>query len=48
MLGTKADDNRQGANQYNQSQNNTVSTPSVSVANEPEIDEPGGDEDLPF
>jgi len=48
MLSSKSDDSRQGANQYNQNQNNTVSTPSVSVANEPEIDEPGGDEDLPF
>jgi len=48
MLGTKADENRQGAGQYNQNQNNTAITPPVSMANEPEIDEPGGDEDLPF
>lgn len=48
MLGTKADDNRQGAGQYVQNQNNTSVNPPVSMANEPEIDEPGGDEDLPF
>jgi single-strand DNA-binding protein len=48
MLGTKADDNRQGAGQYNQNQNTTGAATSVPMANEPEIDEPGGDEDLPF
>jgi single-strand DNA-binding protein len=48
MLSSKSDDNRQGAGQYNQNQNSTGSTSPVSLANEPEIDEPGGDEDLPF
>jgi single-strand DNA-binding protein len=48
MLGTKADDNRQGAGQYNQNQNTAGAATSVPMANEPEIDEPGGDEDLPF
>ena len=48
MLGTKADDNRSGGSQSNQNQNNTGLTPPASMANEPEMDEPGGDEDLPF
>jgi single-strand DNA-binding protein len=48
MLGTKADDNRQGTGQYNQNQNITGVEPSVNMANEPEMDEPGGDDDLPF
>lgn len=48
MLGTKADDNKSGGSQYNQKENNTGLTPPASMANEPEMDEPGGDEDLPF
>ncbi|HSO87639.1 MAG TPA: single-stranded DNA-binding protein [Draconibacterium sp.] len=48
MLGTKADDNKSGTSQYNQNQHTAGITPPASVANEPEMDEPGGDEDLPF
>jgi len=48
MLGTKADDNKSGAGSYNQNQNNQGSVPPVSMANEPETDDSGGDEDLPF
>ena len=44
MLGTKADD--KSAVPYTQS--NPAANPPVSMANEPEMDEPGGDEDLPF
>jgi len=47
MLGPKGDD-KSGAGQFNQNQNNAVSTPQNSVANEPETDDSGGDEDLPF
>jgi len=48
MLGSKSDDNKAGANQFAQNQNNPNSIPPVSMVNEPEMDEPGGDEDLPF
>ena len=48
MLGTKADDNKPGGSQHNQNQNNTGLTPPASMANEPEMDESGGDEDLQF
>jgi single-strand DNA-binding protein len=48
MLGTKADDNKSGGGQYSPNQNNTSVTPPASMSNEPETDEPGGDEDLPF
>lgn len=48
LLGTKADDNKSVGGQYNQNQNNTGLTPPASMAKESEMDEPGGDEDLPF
>ncbi len=48
MLGSKGDDNKSGANQSAQNQNNPNQTPPVSMANEPEMDDSGGDEDLPF
>ena len=48
LLGTKADDIKSGGGQYNQNQNNTGVTPPASMTKEPEMDEPGGDEDLPF
>jgi single-strand DNA-binding protein len=48
LLGTKADDNKSVGGQYNQNQNNTGVTPPASMPKEPEMDEPGGDEDLPF
>jgi single-strand DNA-binding protein len=48
MLGTKADDNKSGTSQYNQSPQTAGLTSPTSVATEPEMDEPGGDEDLPF
>lgn len=47
MLGPKGDD-KSGAGQFNQNQNNAESTPQTSAANEPETDDSGGDEDLPF
>uniref|UniRef100_UPI003217F30C single-stranded DNA-binding protein n=1 Tax=uncultured Draconibacterium sp. TaxID=1573823 RepID=UPI003217F30C len=43
MLGTKADN--QGGVAQNTPQGSQTSTP---VVNEPEIEEPGGDDDLPF
>lgn len=48
MLSSRGDDNKSGANQYAQNQNNPASVPPVSMANEPEMDASGGDEDLPF
>ena len=48
MLGSKADDNKSGTGQYAQNQSSQSSIPPVSMANEPEMDESGGDEDLPF
>lgn len=47
MLGSKSDE-KSGTGQYNQGQNNSPSTPPTSTANEPEMDDSGGDEDLPF
>lgn len=46
MLGSKNDD-KTGTNQYN-SQGNSTMAPQSKVPNEPDIDESGGDEDLPF
>lgn len=46
MLGSKNDD-KTGTNQYS-NQGNSSMTPQTTAANEPEIDESGGDEDLPF
>ncbi|WP_346857255.1 single-stranded DNA-binding protein [uncultured Draconibacterium sp.] len=43
MLGTKADN--QGGDVQNKQQSSPISTPAAS---EPQIDEPSGDEDLPF
>jgi single-strand DNA-binding protein len=47
MLGTKADD-KSGATHYNQNQSTPGAIPPVAMASEPAMDEPGGDEDLPF
>jgi single-strand DNA-binding protein len=48
MLSSKADDNKSGTSQYNQSPQTAGLTSPTSVTTEPEMDEPGGDEDLPF
>jgi single-strand DNA-binding protein len=48
MLGSKSDDNKSGTGQYAQNQNVQSSIPPTSMANEPEMDDSGGDEDLPF
>jgi single-strand DNA-binding protein len=45
---TSFQDDKTGANQFAQNQNTSGSVPPGSMANEPEMDEPGGDEDLPF
>lgn len=47
MLGPKGED-KASPNQANQSSGNTASTPQSPTANEPEVDESGGDDDLPF
>lgn len=47
MLGSKGDD-KQGSSQQNQYPGNSSSNAPASVAHEPEMEEPGGDEDLPF
>ncbi len=47
MLGAKADDKTEQGH-FPSAQNSSTSTPPASFASEPEIDEPGGDEDLPF
>jgi single-strand DNA-binding protein len=47
MLGSKNDD-KSGSNQYNQNQESSSSSAQSSAANEPEMEEPGGDDDLPF
>ena len=46
MLGTKGDD-KSGSSPQNQYPGNS-SNAITSAANEPEMEEPGGDEDLPF
>ena len=46
LLGSKNED-KSGTNQYNSQGNSASGTPSA-IANEPDIDESGGDEDLPF
>lgn len=48
MLGTKSDDNKSIPGQYPQNQNIQNPTAPTSIANEPEMDDSGGDEDLPF
>jgi len=48
MLNSKADDNKSGTGQYAQNTGSQSSVPPVSMANEPEMDDSGGDEDLPF
>lgn len=45
LLGSKNDD-KSGTNQYSSMGNSTAGA--TAIANEPEIDESGGDEDLPF
>lgn len=47
MLGTKGDE-KSGNTTYNQVQNSSPSVPPTSTASEPEMDDSGGDEDLPF
>jgi single-strand DNA-binding protein len=47
MLGTRADD-KSGTGQYSPNQNITESVPPSSSVSEPEMDDSGGDEDLPF
>jgi single-strand DNA-binding protein len=47
MLGSKNDD-KSGNNQYNQNPENSSSNAQSTVVNEPEMEEPGGDDDLPF
>ena len=48
MLSSKADDNKSGTGQYAQNQSAPNPIPPASTVNEPEIDDSGGDEDLPF
>lgn len=48
MLGSKGDENKSGTGQYAQNTGSQSSVPPVSMANEPEMDDSGGDEDLPF
>lgn len=48
MLNSKADDNKSGTSQYAQNASSQSSIPPVSMASEPEMDDSGGDEDLPF
>lgn len=48
MLGTKADDNKSGASQYSQNPQSAGLSAPASMTTEPEMDESGGDEDLPF
>lgn len=48
MLNSRADDNKSGTGQYAQNTSSQSSIPPVSMANEPEMDDSGGDEDLPF
>jgi len=48
MLGTKSDDNKSGTGQYAQNATSQSAVPPVSMASEPEMDDSGGDEDLPF
>jgi single-strand DNA-binding protein len=47
MLGNRTDD-KSGTGQYSPNQNNTESVAPSSTANEPEMDDSGGDDDLPF
>jgi len=47
MLGTKGDE-KSGTGQYAQNQSNSGSNAPASHSNEPEMDDTGGDEDLPF
>ena len=48
MLGSKGDDNKASTGQYTQNQGSTSSIPSSPMVNEPEMDDSGSDEDLPF
>ena len=48
MLNSKADDNKSGTGQYAQNATSQSAVPPVSMASEPEMDDSGGDEDLPF
>ncbi len=47
MLGTKADD-KSGANPYSQNQGNQSNKEQESKPNDPEMDDLGNDDDLPF
>ncbi len=48
MLGSKNDGNTGNSQYNNNNQGNSTSTSQSSEANEPETNESGGDEDLPF
>lgn len=48
MLSSKSDDNKSGTGQYFHNQNTQSANPASSITNEPEMDDSGGDEDLPF
>ena len=48
MLNSKSDDNKSGTGQYAQNPGHQGSVPPVSMTGEPEMDDSGGDEDLPF
>jgi single-strand DNA-binding protein len=48
LLGSKSDDNKSVTGQYPQNQGIAGQVPPTSLANEPEMDDSGGDEDLPF
>ena len=47
LLGPRGED-KAGGGQVNQNSDNTVSNQQTPTTNEPEVDEPGGDDDLPF
>lgn len=48
MLSSRSDDNKSGTGQYAQNATSQSAVPPVSMASEPEMDDSGGDEDLPF
>ena len=48
MLNSRADDNKSGTGQYAQNTSSQSSVPPAAMVNEPEMDDSGGDEDLPF
>ena len=48
MLGSKSDDTKSVSGQYPQNQSIPGHASSASMANEPDMEDSGGDEDLPF